>query len=124
MNRSTPRRRSIQHPLRLALPLGSALAAGALGIAAYTTRLLNGPAKRTFLDAVEPIAPRPVLLIHGAADSMIPVDHGRAIFAAAGEPKELWVVPGAEHCGAYFADRPYYVTRVAQFFDRHLGSLA
>ena len=79
-------------------------------------------------DAVEPvevvgaIAPRPILLIHGTDDSIIPVDHSRAIFAAAGEPKELWILPGVKHCGGYFADRPYYVARVVQFFARYLGT--
>ena len=79
-------------------------------------------------DAVEPvevvgaIAPRPILLIHGTDDSIIPVDHSRAIFAAAGEPKELWILPGVKHCGGYFADRSYYVARVVQFFARYLGT--
>jgi dipeptidyl aminopeptidase/acylaminoacyl peptidase len=81
-------------------------------------------------DAVEPvdmvgsIAPRPVLLIHGAGDATIPAEHSRAIFAAAGEPKELWIMPGVGHCGAYFADRPAYVARVVQFFERWLGAEA
>jgi hypothetical protein len=30
-------------------------------------------------------------------------------------------VQGAPHTGAYFADRPLYVERVAGFFARHLG---
>ncbi len=60
-------------------------------------------------------------MIHGTEDSIIPVGHSRAIFAAAGEPKELWIVPGVQHGGAYFADRPYYVARVVQFFVRYLG---
>src|SRR5919202_2223525 len=36
-------------PLRLALPFGGAIAAGALGVAAYTARHLNGPTKRRWL---------------------------------------------------------------------------
>src|SRR5919202_1649660 len=46
------------------------------------------------VDAVAAIAPRPILLIHGTEDATIPVNHSRAIFAAAGDPKELWIVPG------------------------------
>ena len=42
------------------------------------------------------------------------------LFDAAQEPKELWLLPGVRHCGAYFADRPTYCTRVATFFDRWL----
>jgi uncharacterized protein len=41
----------------------------------------------------------PVLLIHGQADSNIPVRHSRLIHAH--DPgTELWEVPGADHCGA------------------------
>jgi uncharacterized protein len=66
------------------------------------------------------IAPRPLLLIHGGADATIPVSHTYRVYAAAGEPKELWVVEGAPHCGAYFADRQAYCRRIAGFFARHL----
>lgn len=74
------------------------------------------------LDAAASIAPRPLLLIHGDADPVIPVEHSRQIFAAAGEPKELWIAPGAGHCGAYFQDRPFYVARVNAFFEYWLRS--
>ena len=40
---------------------------------------------------------------------------------ACGAPCEIWIVQGAPHAGAYFADRPLYVERVAGFFARHLG---
>ncbi len=73
------------------------------------------------VEVVKAIAPRPLLLIHGAADRLIPLRHALDIIAAAGDPKELWVVEGVSHCGAYFADRPAYVSRVAHFFERHLA---
>ena len=71
---------------------------------------------------VAQIAPRPLLLIHGGADATIPVSHIYRVYAAAGEPKELWVVEGAAHCGAYFADRQAYCRRVAGFFAGHLNA--
>ena len=64
-----------------------------------------------------------LLLIHGDRDSVIPVSHAHELFAAAAEPRELWIVPGVEHCGAYFADRPAYCRRAAEFFDRYLRSI-
>lgn len=73
--------------------------------------------------AVAAISPRPLLLIHGAADSLIPVSHAHELFAAAREPKQLWIVEGAEHCGAYFTDRTGYIARVAAFFEQYLGSV-
>ena len=72
------------------------------------------------VDVVGRIAPRPLLLIHGGDDPLTPVEHAHRLYAAAGEPKELWVVEGTAHCGAYFVDRPAYVARVADFFARSL----
>jgi len=74
------------------------------------------------VDAVAAIAPRPLLLIHGSEDRTIPLDHSEEIYAAAGEPKELWVIPGAGHCAAYFVDRAAYVARVSAFFERSLSA--
>ena len=39
----------------------------------------------------------PLLVIHGDADRVIPVDHGRRLFAMANEPKELVILPGEGH---------------------------
>lgn len=75
------------------------------------------------IDAIGRVAPRPVLIIHGAGDTMVPVEHAHRLYAAAGEPRELWVVPGIEHCGAYFLDRPAYCRRVIGFLDQYLGSV-
>ena len=75
------------------------------------------------IEAVAAISPRPLLLIHGAADRLIPVSHAHELFAAAHEPKQCWIVEGAEHCGAYFTDRTGYVTRAAEFFKQYLGSV-
>jgi fermentation-respiration switch protein FrsA (DUF1100 family) len=68
------------------------------------------------IDAVGKIAPRPLLLIHGSGDRLIPVEHSYRLQAAAGANSHLWVVDGVAHCGAYFADRAEYVRRVGSFF--------
>lgn len=75
------------------------------------------------IDAVGSITPRPLFLIHGSSDSLIPVSHAHQLFVTAGEPKDLWIYPDVEHCGAYFADRYQYVSRVVDFFDQYLGSI-
>lgn len=41
----------------------------------------------------------PVLVIHGTADTVIPVWHGEALFAAANEPKRKLIVSGGGHGG-------------------------
>ncbi len=49
------------------------------------------------IEYIHRIAPRPVLIIHGTADAVVPVDMARRLYAAAGEPKVLWLVDGADH---------------------------
>lgn len=66
------------------------------------------------------IAPRPILIIHGGKDSIVDPHDAPLLYAAAQEPKELWIEPEADHCGAYFVDRPAYVQRVVAFFEQHL----
>jgi pimeloyl-ACP methyl ester carboxylesterase len=39
----------------------------------------------------------PLLVIHGEADGVIPVDMGRAIYMAANAPKQILTFPGAGH---------------------------
>ena len=73
------------------------------------------------LREVKLVAPRPLLLIHGEADSVTNPRDTQALYEAADEPKELWMTPGVEHCGTYFHDRPYYCNRVAAFFYRALS---
>ncbi len=66
------------------------------------------------------IAPRPVLIIHGLKDSLVDPKDAKLLYAAANEPKELWLEPNADHCGIYFEDRAAYVKRVIGFLDRYL----
>jgi dipeptidyl aminopeptidase/acylaminoacyl peptidase len=66
------------------------------------------------------LEPRPLFFIHGAADVTTSVKHSRALYDAYRGPREIWVVQGAPHTGAYFADRQLYVERVAGFFARNL----
>ncbi|GAC1354291.1 MAG: alpha/beta hydrolase [Ktedonobacteraceae bacterium] len=66
------------------------------------------------------IAPRPTLIIHGLKDTLVNPDDAKLLYAAANEPKELWLHPNADHCGIYFEDRAAYVERVIGFLDRSL----
>lgn len=43
------------------------------------------------------VAPRPLLLIHGAEDRRLPPDCSRYVYRMAGEPKQLVILPGARH---------------------------
>jgi pimeloyl-ACP methyl ester carboxylesterase len=73
---------------------------------------------------VDKIAPRALFLIHGEEDPYASVDDVRRLYDAAGEPKELWIAPGAGHRRV---DRVYpeeYEERVLNFFGGYLGSEA
>lgn len=69
------------------------------------------------LRAVREISPRPLLLIHGGRDVGIPLDHGRRLLSAARDPKELWVVPEAEHAACFYKEKEAYVRKVGRFFS-------
>ena len=63
----------------------------------------------------------PVLLIHGDADSQIPLEHSRQIQAKANPATtELWIVPGADHGLAHSLEGYRYEIRVREFFERYL----
>ena len=49
------------------------------------------------VDTIERIAPRPLLIIHGAEDQRVTQTQAKRLWAAAGEPKTLWLVEGATH---------------------------
>ena len=73
------------------------------------------------LAVLSALEPRPLFFIHGGADAVTGVHHSRLLYDNYRGPREIWIVQGAPHTGAYFADRELYVERVAAFFGRHLG---
>ncbi len=62
------------------------------------------------------IAPRPLLLIGGAQDEVVPPQMINELFAVAQEPKRLWLVPGANHGGYSLAQPAEYRKRLTRFF--------
>jgi uncharacterized protein len=65
----------------------------------------------------------PVLMISGARDLHTPLRDTERLFAAAGAPKTLWVVPGAAHVDLHRHDPIAYERRVLAFFDAPLRRL-
>jgi len=61
----------------------------------------------------------PVLLIHGAADSNISPSASKALYEAGRDHAELWIVPGAEHCGASSVQPNEFRRRVVAWFQEH-----
>lgn len=79
--------------------------------------------------AIGQIAPRPVLLIHGTEDSVIPFEQGQRLKASAGPSIEFWPIRGADHtqgvrlvpeCESLAPTRDAYLQRVIEFFLQHL----
>lgn len=63
--------------------------------------------------AVARIAPVPLLIVHGDADPLFPVSHAEALYAAAGEPRSLWIEPGFGH--AENAASPALIARIGEW---------
>jgi dipeptidyl aminopeptidase/acylaminoacyl peptidase len=66
------------------------------------------------------LAPVPVFIIAGEGDELIPANNGRRLYAAAKDPKELWIIPGAGHGATLAAAGNEYEKRVGAFFDKYL----
>jgi alpha-beta hydrolase superfamily lysophospholipase len=62
--------------------------------------------------AVSAIAPRPLLLVQGTEDAIVDPEDCLLLFAAAGEPKQLWRVEGCGHVGVRAAFPDEYRRRV------------
>jgi len=57
----------------------------------------------------------PVLIVHGDQDEIIPVEMGRRLFAAASDPKELYIIPGGHHNDTFFVGGKPYFDKLRQF---------
>jgi fermentation-respiration switch protein FrsA (DUF1100 family) len=62
----------------------------------------------------------PLLVLHGDADEIVPVAHGRAVFEAAGEPKRFVPIPGARHNDTYVVGGEPYWAAWEAFLAAHL----
>jgi dipeptidyl aminopeptidase/acylaminoacyl peptidase len=72
------------------------------------------------VNVIAKISPIPILIIAGEGDKLIPAENGQQLFAAAGEPKELWIIPVSYHGGTIVAAGSMYGEKVGEFFDKHL----
>jgi len=61
----------------------------------------------------------PVLIVHSRDDEIIPIHHGRALFAAANEPKEVLEILGSHNEGFLVSGRSY-IDGLNDFLTRHL----
>lgn len=69
------------------------------------------------IDVIDRIAPRPLLILSGSIEHDTPVPVVERVFAAAHEPKRLWVVTGADHGKYHDAQPETYDRTVTTFLD-------
>ena len=95
-------------------------------LVALTIRIVRARVNASEIELFNPVAsaalitPRPLLVIGGEFDSLMPPDDVRLIFSAAREPKQLWMVPEANHTLCRQAAGPEYDARLLDFFRRNL----
>jgi fermentation-respiration switch protein FrsA (DUF1100 family) len=78
------------------------------------------------VEVIAKIAPRPIFLIQGAADTVIlpsnMAELAAAASAAPGAQVQTWLVPNAHHIQAYHLDRNTYIDRLVTFFNTELST--
>lgn len=62
----------------------------------------------------------PLLVLHGQRDQLVPLDQAQAVFAAANEPKQMVVIPGAGHLNTFAVDPAAYTEHVQRFLAEYL----
>lgn len=72
------------------------------------------------VDDIIHISPRPVFIIQGMGDTMIPLDSAKQLYNAAGDPRELWTESNVPHMNMYPYYRIRYTKKVIKFFNMNL----
>ncbi|KPA77797.1 hypothetical protein ABB37_06622 [Leptomonas pyrrhocoris] len=86
-------------------------------------RIGNKPSKHCqALHCIAKISPRPILLMHGTSDTIVPIKHTEILFETALEPKELYISEGAYHCGLYNTHPEEYEATVLGFLEKYGAS--
>lgn len=64
-------------------------------------------------------AQAPVIFAHGADDHFVPVEMTYENYAACATPKDLLIVPGADHGMSYFMEPEKYENAVKAFWAKN-----
>lgn len=82
------------------------------------------PATVAPVQSVQQFNDRPLLLLHGERDPIVPANHARRLYAASTGPTELHVLPRSRHKRINRKIRPEAHAHVAKFFCAHLDEKA
>lgn len=72
------------------------------------------------IDDIRQLAPRAALLMHGRLDDLLDVSNTERLYAAASEPKALYILENAKHGGLFETDPLGYRRHVAPFLEHYL----
>jgi alpha/beta superfamily hydrolase len=86
---------------------GGAVAINAGTLAPLVTTVVALSSQLAGAHVVAELAPRPLLLMHGTADTILSHESSEAIYERAQEPKTLKLMPGADHRFSGFGDELY-----------------
>jgi uncharacterized protein len=78
------------------------------------------PGRMSPREVIGEISPRPILIIGGALDEAVSPAMVNELYAAAREPKSLWMVSGAHHGGYWQVDAEDYRRHLIGFFNTGL----
>jgi pimeloyl-ACP methyl ester carboxylesterase len=73
------------------------------------------------IEAIDRISPTPILIVHAAEDRLIPERMCRELYAKSKVPKELHIVPGADHNSDWQDMGAGYVEKVLEFISNSQG---
>jgi pimeloyl-ACP methyl ester carboxylesterase len=90
---------------------GGAVAINAGTLSPLVTTVIALSSQLAGAHVVGELAPKPLLLIHGDADTILPHESSQALYDRAGEPKTLKILPGVGHRLSEAADQVFDLVR-------------
>jgi len=81
----------------------------------FTDALMHFP-----IESIKKISHRPVLIVHGSEDHIIPLECACDLYNAADEPKELSIIQGADHVYTSLKHSDEVISITANWFKRYL----
>ena len=90
---------------------GGAVAINAGTLSPLVTTVIALSSQLAGAHVVGELAPKPLLLIHGDADTILPHESSQALYDRAGEPKTIKILPGVGHRLSEAADQVFDLVR-------------
>ncbi|MEM0382437.1 MAG: alpha/beta hydrolase [Nitrososphaerota archaeon] len=75
------------------------------------------------VEAVSKISPRPLLIVHGGQDNVVPPSHADTLYKAAGEPREKIIIEEGDHTFTGLEVELKAINRTAEWLEKILKKL-